>query len=154
MVAACLYALDLAVFFLFFRTIVTEQRILGYFIFWQKITPYEQLDQKRMNYNIEERKFQCRDRVQVCSIAALLVAAFLYVKILDRYDFHALMVIAFLIGAVMAAYLCHYGLFTTVLYARTMNLYQNYEFAKHKRMLYVQGAVVVPALFYLTVIML
>lgn len=57
------------------------------------------------------------------------------------------------LGAMFCAYLTHYALFTTLIYRKAMRLFQNYEYAKHKTMLAVQGIVVVPALFYLTIVL-
>jgi hypothetical protein len=47
----------MGLFFLFMRVIVIEQRIFWNYIYFQKITPYEELDQKRMLYNQKERAF-------------------------------------------------------------------------------------------------
>lgn len=53
--------MELVTFFCFFRNMIQEQRILNFFIYVQASTPYEQLDQKRMKYNQEERRFARRD---------------------------------------------------------------------------------------------
>jgi hypothetical protein len=67
-------------FFAFIYTIITQQRILSWFIYFQTITPYEQLDQKRMEYNVEERKFIKRIWFQLIGVFIVFLSIAAYMK--------------------------------------------------------------------------
>jgi hypothetical protein len=91
-------------FFALVYTIVTQQRLLTWFIYFQTITPYEQLDQKRREYNEEERKFIKRIWYQLIGvfIVFLAIAAYLRFVYTGKAEFRTYVP---LLGAMFSAFL-------------------------------------------------
>lgn len=60
----------------------------------------------------------------------------------------------FMMGStLLSAYLTQFSVFTVFHYLNAMRLFQHHEFQNHKRTLIMQAIIVVPSLFFLTLIL-
>ena len=114
----------------FITQIFFEQQITLFYIIFQKVVSFDQLDQKRMQFNMRERKLKRGKKIFYIALGILECAWFISINVFCDY----LLEIALGFSAItFMVFSCFQLLsfFSSASLLMAMRLFQNYEFKRH-----------------------